>query len=243
MSDSFFDKFIADLVKGAEVNSRANGGPGVNIIVDRENRGREEKLANHAGIGGALMGPLGAAIGADKGHGLQAAGGSLLGMTGGGMLGGLGGAGLGGLIGALAGNPGLGASLGGGLGMTAGSIGGSAYGGHKGGEGSMLERARDKLSALEEGYAAGVKAACATFGIKEAFLGPLIGAVAGPALARAGLGAAAKGALGAGAAGIAGKVAPRIASGIGGGAFDMAASTAGQAVGQKMTQPPPPPTM
>lgn len=45
MSDAFFDKFIADLVKGAEVNSRANGGPGVNILIDREHRGHEEKLA------------------------------------------------------------------------------------------------------------------------------------------------------------------------------------------------------
>lgn len=47
MSDAFFDKFIADLVKGAEVNSRANGGPGVNILISRGNVGHEEKLANH----------------------------------------------------------------------------------------------------------------------------------------------------------------------------------------------------
>lgn len=46
MSDSFFDKFIADLVKGANTNSRENGGPGVNIIVARENHGCEEKLAS-----------------------------------------------------------------------------------------------------------------------------------------------------------------------------------------------------
>ena len=45
MSDAFFDKFIADLVKGAEVNSRSVGGPGVNIVIDRENHGREEKIA------------------------------------------------------------------------------------------------------------------------------------------------------------------------------------------------------
>jgi hypothetical protein len=46
VSDSFFDKLIADLVKGAELNSRANGGPGVNILIDRENHGHEEKLAS-----------------------------------------------------------------------------------------------------------------------------------------------------------------------------------------------------
>ena len=51
MPDPFFDKFIADLVKGAEQNSRANGGPGVNIIVSRGNTGHEEKLASHAGPG------------------------------------------------------------------------------------------------------------------------------------------------------------------------------------------------
>lgn len=50
MADPFFDKFIADLVKGAEANSRANGGPGVNILIARENRGREEKLASHDGL-------------------------------------------------------------------------------------------------------------------------------------------------------------------------------------------------
>lgn len=56
MSDAFFDKFIADLVKGAEVNSRSVGGPGVNIVIDRENHGREEKVANQGGVGGHLGG-------------------------------------------------------------------------------------------------------------------------------------------------------------------------------------------
>jgi hypothetical protein len=49
VSDAFFDKFIADLVKGAEANSRANGGPGVNITIARDNFGREEKLASAPG--------------------------------------------------------------------------------------------------------------------------------------------------------------------------------------------------
>jgi hypothetical protein len=52
VADAFLDKFIADLVKGAEANSRANGGPGVNVIVARNNFGHEEKLASAAG--GAL---------------------------------------------------------------------------------------------------------------------------------------------------------------------------------------------
>lgn len=58
MSDPFFEKFIAALKEGAEKNSRANGGPGVNVIVDRENHGREEKLAS---------------LGAMQGNGLRGA--------------------------------------------------------------------------------------------------------------------------------------------------------------------------
>lgn len=178
MSDSFFDKFIADLVKGAEANSRANGGPGVNILVDRENRGREEKLANHAALGGLAGGlllpgigaPIGAAVGADKGQGLSAAGGSILGGAGGALAGG----GLGALLGALAGNPQLGMGVGAGLGALPGMM----YGAHRGGE---------KTSTLESRYTAGVKAAAAAFGIKEAFLGALAGiggSIGGGMLAR-----------------------------------------------------------
>lgn len=51
MPDAFFDKFIADLVKGASHHLRENGGVGVNILVERENHGHEEKLAS---AGGAL---------------------------------------------------------------------------------------------------------------------------------------------------------------------------------------------
>lgn len=49
MSDSFLDQFIADLVKGASGNLRENGGVGVNIVIDRENHGREEKVASAPG--------------------------------------------------------------------------------------------------------------------------------------------------------------------------------------------------
>lgn len=48
------EQIIADLVKGASRNTRENGGAGVNVIVSRENRGHEEKLAAVA----SAIGPL-----------------------------------------------------------------------------------------------------------------------------------------------------------------------------------------
>jgi len=52
-TDPLMDRFIADLVEGAERNSRANGGPGVNVLVHK-----------FAGMIPGLGGPLtGAAIG------------------------------------------------------------------------------------------------------------------------------------------------------------------------------------
>lgn len=72
---------------------------------------------------------------------------------------------------------------------------------------------------------------------KEAFIGPLLGSIAGPALARAGVGALAKGAGGAALGSMAGKVLPRISGGLGGGAFDAATSMAGGALGDKLQQP------
>lgn len=207
MSDTFFDKFIADLVKGASANKRENGGPGVDIIVSRENRGHEVKLAhNHAGVGAAIGGPIGAAIGADSGHRLQAAGGSMLGTA----AGGLGGSAIGALLGTLAGNPGAGAGIGGSLGALAGNI----YGGHRGGEpDSMLERARNKISALESRYASGSTAA------KLAFLGALAGmagSVGGGMLAR--------------------KALPHL-TGLAGHAAEMGGQMLGGSVAQHMTQP------
>jgi hypothetical protein len=134
--DAFFDKLIADLVKGAEANSRANGGPGVNVLVSRNNFGHEEKLAS-------------------------------------------------------AGGP------------------------------------------LEQRYTDGVKAACETLRIKEAFL-PLIGSLLGGTALRAGAGALARGVGGKALGGLASKALPHMAGGIGGAATDMVGSMAGGALGQKL---------
>lgn len=243
MSDVFFDKFIADLVKGAELNSRANGGPGVNVLISRDNTGHEEKLANHAALG-ALMGsiampgfgaPIGAALGADEGQRGSAAIGSVLGGAGGALAGG----GLGVLGGILTGNPEL-AKLLGAAGAGIGGVSGMMYGASRGGHADTLgEKIRGKFSALEDRYVAGADAAARALGVKVAFL-PMLGAIAGPTLARAGLSALGRGVAGKALSGIAGKVAPRIAGGLGGAAFDQAASMAGGALGQKMQQSPQP---
>jgi hypothetical protein len=224
MSDAFLDKLIEDLVKGASVNSRENGGPGVNIIVNKEPRGHEVKLANHAGIGGALAGPIGAALGADDGRGWQAAGGSLLGGIGGTLTG----ASLGSLLGVLAKNPQLGRALG----ASMGGMAGSAYGGHLMGE--------HKRGHVETNFVNGVKAAASAFGVKQASLGQLAGSIAGPMLAKAGLGALAKGAGGQALGAVAGKVLPKVTSGLGGMAFDQAASMGGSALAGHLAPPRPP---
>lgn len=197
MSDAFFDKFIADLVKGAEHNT---SGVGVNIQVSRTHDGREEKLANHAALGGMLLGPLGAAWGADKGQGLQAAGGSAIGGLLGRSVGGLAGSGLG----ALAGRPELGTLLG----RLAGVMGGSGMGAHM----------ATKESAVHTAFVEGAKHAAAKLQLKEAFLGSLIGSLAGGPLAKAGLGAMGK----------------KVGGGLLGGAVDMAGSMAGGAIGNKL---------
>jgi len=237
VSDAFFDKFIADLVKGASHHLRENGGVGVNIVVSRENHGREEKLAFDAS---ALMrSPLGgAALGA----------------------------GVGGLASLVSGDehPLRDAVIGAGVGGLHGNLSSQLHGidtvardtaalaqpaaaealsrmdynlwpkaqkliyGHAG-----------KYGALTDHYTAGAEAALGALGIKVAFL-PMLGAIAGPTLARAGLGALGRGVAGKALGGIAGKVAPRIAGGLGGAAFDQAASMAGGALGQKMQQPPQP---
>lgn len=77
MSDAFLDRFIEDLVKGAELNSRANGGPGVNVVVSRGTQWHEEKLAMDAstmlsaipGMGPGLGGLNAAARSGNMGHG------------------------------------------------------------------------------------------------------------------------------------------------------------------------------
>lgn len=235
--DSFMEKFIADIVKGAG-DSFAKGAriSGERLNVQRGGDGHEEKLANHAGLGalaGGLMlpgigAPVGAALGADEGRRGPAAIGSVLGGVGGAGLGALSGGGLGALIGALAGNPGTGAGLGTALGGGIGGVGGMMYGAQRGGHKDTIA---DKLSAARN---EGAKTAAARFGIKEAFLGPLLGSIAGPALARASVGALAKGAGGSTLGGMAGRVLPHIGGGMGGMAFDAATSMAGGALGNRM---------
>lgn len=90
------------------------------------------------------------------------------------------------------------------------------------------------MSNLRKAHDEGVKTAALRFGVKEAFLGSLIGSVAGPALARAGVGALARGAGGKALGGIASKALPRIGSGMGGMAFDAATSMAGGELGGKL---------
>lgn len=149
------EQLIADLVKGAARNTRENGGPGVNIIVARENRGREEKLANMGGLGalaGSTLGlggggagaMIGAGLGADPGRGLDAALDAGIGHSLGGMAGG-----------------GLGALLhlgpeGAHIAKQIGATGGSMIGGQMGGKDDrgMLDRLRGKHSMF--GGAAGL---------------------------------------------------------------------------------------
>lgn len=94
MSD-LMEQLIADLVKGAARNTRENGGPGVNIVVARENRGREEKLAMDAstllggvpGVGPHLAGLNAAARDNSMGSGFATGMGAGLGQLGGGAAG------------------------------------------------------------------------------------------------------------------------------------------------------------
>lgn len=251
MADSFFDKFIADLVKGASSNTRANGGPGVNIVVDRENRGHEVKLANHGGLGGAggaLLGSLGgvgspsinaalgAAAGADEGQRVPAALGAGAGSFAGGALGAGTGAALSNLLHV---NPELAALLG----QAGGNAIGGAVGGHLGGKQAALVTfgLANRATSVEHRYVDGVKAAAAAFGIKEAFLPallPLAGSLLGGTALRAGAGALARGAGGKALGGMAGKILPKMTGGIGGAATDMVGSMAGGAMGQKLAPQP-----
>lgn len=231
------DQFIADIIKAAKESfaqtPRRQPGETLHIQIS----GSEgHKFANHAGLGalaGGLMlpgigAPVGAAIGADGGQRGSAAIGSVLGGVGGAGLGAAGGGGLGALLGALAHNPGLGAQIGAGMGAGVGGVGGMMYGAQKGGHKDSIA---DKLSAARD---QGTEAAAARFGIKTAFLGPLLGSVAGPAMARAGIGALARGAGGSALGGMASKVMPHIGGGMGGMAFDAASSMAGGALGNKL---------
>lgn len=234
------DKIIADLIKGAERSEGFMRGGRVGIEVAREPRGREEKLANHAGLGAlagglALPGlgaPIGAALGADEGQRGPAAIGSVLGGAGGALAGG----GIGALLATLTGHPEL-ARMAGGAGAGLGGVGGMMYGASKGGHKESLgEKIQNKLSSLEETYADGAKAAADHF--KVAFL-PLLGSLAGGALLRGGLGMAARGVGQAGMRGMIGRGAQGALNwagkgGMRGGALDMAGSMAGGAAGNML---------
>ena len=82
-----------------------------------------------------------------------------------------------------------------------------------------------------------MRAAATRFGVKEAFIGPLLGSIAGPLMARAGVGALARGVGGKALGGMASKALPRIGGGMGGMAFDAATSMASSALGDKLQQP------
>ncbi len=241
MSDPFLDKFMEDLIKGAQSTEGFVRGGHVGVEVQRENRGREEKLAGLGGALGGMVGPIGAAAvgGLQDQSGSSAFGsgaGSLIGAPTGAAVGGLGGAGLGAIIARIADkDPAEGAALGAALGIPVGALGGSMLGGHLG-QNHMRE---SKQGALEQRYADGIKAAAAQFGIKEAFL-PLLGALAGGTLLRGGLGMAAKGLAGrAGVGGMIGRGAQGALNWAGkgpmrGAALDMAGSMAGGAAGSML---------
>jgi hypothetical protein len=239
VSDSFFDKFIADLVKGAENTQGFMRGGRVTVEVQREPRGREEKLAADTStlIGGLpFMGPSLAGLNAaahdgSMGSGLLTGGGAglgqLLGTVGGGALGAAAGHG----VGSLAGIDEEKARI---IGALLGALGGNVGGGMLGAAGGRaLGAPNDKRGAFEASYVDGIKAAATAFRLKEAFL-QMIGALAGPMLARAGIGAAAKRVGGGMLGNMARKVAPKIQGGMGGAAFDMAGSLAGQAAGDRL---------
>lgn len=240
------DRFIEDIVKAARESfaKSPRRQPGEELHVQVSGSGGL-KLANHAGLtaglgsligmagvgGGAgmLTTPLGAALGADEGNRWQAAGGALAGERAGSTLGGLTG---GGIATLLHMDPRLGRQIG----QLLGGAGGAAYGAHQMGKDrrDILQRASDKLSTARN---EGVKSAMTRFGVKEAFIGPLLGSIAGPMMARAGVGALARGAGGKALGSMASKALPHIGGGMGGMAFDAATSMAGGALGDKLQQP------
>lgn len=145
MGKNSVENIIEDLIKGAAQNR-------VRVVVDRENHGREEKVAGEGGAWGGglggMLGPVGAAGGGALGAGVEdrsgwsAAGGGL-----GGLLGNLAGAGIGGVAGGAAGygigkglnaldvsdvDPHALAAILGLLGAAGGSGAGGALGGHYG---------------------------------------------------------------------------------------------------------------
>ena len=159
MGRNSVESIIEDFVKGAR-----EGGFKGNIVVSRDNFGHEEKLAsNYAGIGGALAGPVGAALGAEDGSGWRAAGGNLAGGIGGGLGGAL-------LARLLHASPEAMA-----LASAGGALGGGVLGAHLGGA------KKEKLSSLAEATTTGYANALKKLGFLGSMIGPLAGVLAGPA--------------------------------------------------------------
>ena len=164
-------------IGGANVGGFAGGVYGAHEMGKSHSRQLQDKFSsvkvgdNLAGVGNVLLGPVGAALGAEGGHRGEAA----IGSIGGGLGGALAGGGAGALIGLLARNPSLAAELGVG-GASFGGLAGSTYGAHRGGR-SGVDRLRAKLSAdnaLPAAYLAGVKEACDHFKVAFAGLLPAI---------------------------------------------------------------------
>jgi hypothetical protein len=232
MSDTFMDQFIADLVKGAERTEGFMRGGHVGVEVQREHRGREEKLAMQGStmLGGIpAVGPwLSGLNAAARDDSMPSGALTGLGASVGQVAGGVGGAHAGHALGGLSDNDKLqmiATLVGGGLGTVGGGMLGAAAGrglDHK------IEGESGKRAALENAYVEGVKAAAAQF--KVAFL-PFLGAIAGPMLARKGLAHVASRNIG----GTAHRAMKSVnAGGMGGMGFDMAGSMAGGAAGNML---------
>jgi hypothetical protein len=207
VADSVMDKIIEDLVKGASRNTRDNGGPGVNVVVSRENRGREEKLAfelppavmealARPGVAGGLGGGIGGGLHSllsDDGHPMR--------------------------------DVALGAG-GGALGQLAMPHVMQA----------MQARTAALNSSYTDGVKAAAAAFGVKEAFLPALAAalPMVGSMLGGTAARAGVGALARGAGGKMLGGMAGKILPKMTGGIGGAATDMIGSMEGGAIGNKL---------
>jgi hypothetical protein len=226
---NIMEKIIADLVKGAQATEGFMRGSRVNVEIGQD-RGREEKLAGFMPAAAGLLGKgLGAAMRNPK---------AALGLAG---------AGVGALSGAASAEPGHrmeGAMKGGLVGGGAGLAGHAAAGAlNKAHPWETVAGMMPKSAALETHYLHGSYAAADAFHVKKAFLSallPIAGQLLGGTALRAGTGALARGAGGKALGNIAGKVLPRMNSGIGGMATDMAGGSIGGSIAQKIAPPPPP---
>lgn len=224
---NIMNKIIDDLVKGAQATEGFVRGSKVNVELGQD-RGREEKLASYMP---AAAGLLGKGIGAAARNPRAALG--------------LAGAGVGALSGAAGAESGhrmegamKGGLVGGGVGL-AGQAAASALGRKYPSE--LMQGIASKSASLQNYYIQGNQAAVSAFGVKTAFLGavlPIAGQLLGGTALRAGTGALARGVGGKALGNIASKVLPRMNSGIGGMAADMAGGALGGRVAEKLVPRP-----